>query len=1303
MTEPAWAVPEMMAVKQPYMEFIHAVDWGSTPLGPMEHWSAPLQRSVSQVLADSRPIAMYWGAEEHTTIYNEAFSKLSGSRHPFWLGRPVEDFWPEAGAVLQEMLRRGADSNKKKKKLRASTEGEWRFFVEREPDAEGQPSWLEETYLKWSMIPIHEDEELLGFIHPLLDTTSMRLWERRMKMLVELGDVLVTARDVDDYWDRTIEGLQAVDPSYDIPLAVLYSVAVQDKNLPPDERERARAPPGPNMTFRLAGTLGAPPGHPIRQPVVHLRTDDGPLATMLREVMARGAAAVRQPMLVHTEDGTLPAALLDGLHWRGFHDPCRSAVLCPIRPTKDEDIMGLLLLGLNPRRPYDNDYLQYILLLTQKLTTSFASTVLLEEEARRRRNTAVQAAYDQAELQKKLAFQTTKATESDQKFQTVAEFVPVGMCFGDDQDNITFANDAWYRITGYPTQQRISSRAFLAHVKDEDQMAVIRAYDDLRTVGQVTFEFRIKRPGLAVPSASPSASPSPSPPAQPTRTSPNFENDNLDLASLEQTPERHVLASAKAERHPDGSIIRVLTCLTDVTLHRRTAEEAVRRAQEAENLKRMAEFATVGMYDMDLSGRLLGANNVFFEMCGIPKVDLANVTVRPWETALYSEDYPTFAGKLERMIDQGKSQNLVVRLKTTWTAEDGSGQKVLAPRWVQTTLLPVSSGGAIRSFTGCLSDVSLQKWQLEREKLRKEEAIESKRQQESFIDMYLVCPVLLSPCRRVPRADWRRTRTSHEMRNPLGAIVHCTDSIVASMSRAQQLIAADASELRELRELVDNSIDDAETILACASHQKRIVDDILTMSKLDSKLLSMTPITVDSILLLRDAVKMFEVEARRVDINLSMVVDDSFKALGFRYLDFDPSRVNQVLINLLTNALKFTKSGPSRNVTVGISASRSRPTDATSSVTFIPRAAEGNYEQPALLNRGAPVFLSFEVKDTGTGLTEAEKKSLFKRFAQASTRTHVKYGGSGLGLFISRRLTELQNGAIGVASEPDVGSTFTFYIESYVPGAASVQEAEAAAAGTAMLATGGGSGSGSSGGGGGRAGRPGAADKGSGGSGLKTLTSAARSPGGAQLLPVVPSGGLDAPISDIKGVLVVEDNLINQQITRRHLVGYGLNVDVANHGVECLEKLRSTDRWREKGDGGGGGDDEEEKEEEDGTHDGAKTRPTSRANSDGASTATATGSGSGSPGSPRFALSIILMDVEMPLMDGLTCTRRIRALERAGRLGGGRMPIIAVSANARVEQMLEAREAGCDDVLVKPYRMPELLERMRVLVARPAR
>lgn len=1241
-TDPEWIVPDIVAEQQPFLDVINSVDWAATALGPMSRWTPRLRQIVNQILADSRPIAIYWG-DKYSTIYNEAFSKLCGSKHPFLLGRPVEETWPEGGATLKDAMRASEE------KQRASTEHEWRHFVEIGLDDGPESShWLEEVYLKWSVVPLYDESDCLGFMHPVLETTGLRLWERRMKMLIELGDVLVTPRDVKSYWATIIEKLGAVEPRHDIPLAILYSVD-DDPEAFRDENRKYES----TKILQLEGSLGVPKGHPIAPPALTLRNSDDGLSSQLRE-----ALTTSQPLLLQTEDGTLPLSLIDGLQWRGFGDPCRAAVVLPIKPTRDENVMGLMLLGINPRRPYDNDYRQYISLLSQKITTSLASTVLLEEEARRGRNIAEQAAYDQAMLKEKLEVQTKEATESIQKFEAVAEFIPVGMCFGDNQGNITFANDAFCRITGLTREGLLPNQLYLPCVVEQDRAAVQSAYEDLQTRQSVTFEFRVKPRSLG------------DLPAPPTRSSPTFEKAGLDLVAISNQTERHVLASAKAERAPDGSIVRVLTCLTDVTLHKQTAEEAIRRAQQAENLKRMAEFATVGMYDMDLLGRLLGANHVFFEMCGIEVVDPTVVVVKPWEECIYKDDYPILREKLEVMVAEGRVQSVEVRFQNPWQAEDGAGNYIKAPRWVQATLMPVqNSEGVIKSFTGCLSDVSLQKWQLEREKQRKEEAIESKRQQENFIDM-----------------------TSHEMRNPLSAIIHCADAVTATLTKAKGLMTARSptpfaaangdmqseeeeavDEYSEELELMDSCIENAEIIVTCAQHQKRIVDDILTMSKLDSQLLAITPVTVNTIDVVQEALKMFEVEARRVDIDLDMIVDESYHDLGMEYLMFDPSRLKQVLINLLTNALKFTKTGPTRSVTVTLSASKTRPTDANSKVHFIPRAKELSTEdrnkgEPH--GEGPPIWLIFEVKDTGQGLTEDEMKSLFQRFVQASSRTHVKYGGSGLGLFISRRLTELQNGAIGVASFPGVGSTFAFYIEAHVPGEEAIKEAVEAAAATVLLMP-----------------LTRTTKLGSTTADRRTPMSSSRNSPALGGLPrpapssskVIHSSNPSSP-TVIDGVLIVEDNIINQHITRRGLDDY-YRTDVANHGIEALEKVRQSDRYVDTAD------------------ESAPSPPSSPLPSPLLRpTSALTDKKEETQNSGKFPLSVILMDIEMPIQDGLTCTRHIRELEQQGRIRGGRIPIIAVSANARAEQVQEAREAGCDGVLVKPFRMHELIAKMEGVV-----
>ncbi|KAI0007053.1 hypothetical protein F4779DRAFT_594012 [Xylariaceae sp. FL0662B] len=1155
---------DFMPEEESFVHVVNNLDWASTPLGPLSQWPPNLQQTFNQVLADSRPIAIYWGSQL-TTLYNEAFGKLCGSKHPALLGKSLEDAWPDFCQKIKQTMRMAAS------RQRASDEDEWRFFVEK---ADGSP---EEKYLRWSIIPITEKNTCLGFIQPVHDATSTRLWERRTKMLIDLGDTLVTARDVKSYWAKLMEELEACQPTYDIPLAVLYSV---DKDFEASREGRA---------CRLEGCLGVPEGHPIAPQTLLLHDNEVGLSSSFRQ-----AAESHNPLLLQTKDGSLPKSLLEGLDWRGFKDPCLEAVICPMRPTKEENVLGLLLLGLNPRRPYDNDYRQYIALLGQKLTTTLAATVLLEEEARRGRNIAEQAAYDQAMLKEKFAMQTKEATESVQKFQQIAEFIPVGMCFGNQRGDITFANESWHRITGAPQVNPFSPEAFLSCVIEEDKSNVQRAYEELQKTLNVTIEFRVCKP-----------SDDNYPLQHPIGSSPSFEKAGLDL-DADDGSVRHVLACLKAERGPDGSIDLVLACLTDVTLHKKAAEEAIRRAQQAENLKRMAELATVGMYDMSLDGRLLGANNVFYEMCGLERADLSQESVKPFNDCVVEEDLPALRKTLVLLAKEGKSQTAEIRLKTLWTETDTTGDQIVAPRTVLATFMPVrNSEGTIQSFTGCLSDVSLQKWQFEKERQRKDEAIESKRQQENFVDM-----------------------TSHEMRNPLSAIVQCADAVIGSVTKVLELVdtqsakpnesASDSSTAeiatgicQEGIKLLENSIDNAETIIACAQHQKRIVDDILTMSKLDSNLLSITPITVNPIHIAQEAFKMFEVEARRVDIDLTMVVDRSYNELNIAFLDLDPSRLKQVLINLLTNALKFTKNGPTRNVSITISAFKSRPEDQKSCVQFIPRATDLSWQSDrtsSLIPGQNSVYLMFEVKDTGQGLTEEEKSSLFQRFVQANSKTHVKYGGSGLGLFISRRLTEMQNGAIGVASSPGQGSTFAFYIEAQVPSQEAYQEARAAAKAVGHILR---------------------APSGTTGKGLGKRPSTVSRPNTEVAAP------------RIEGVLLVEDNLINQQITRRDLLNNGYAVEVANHGVEALEKLQHTNR-----------------------------------------------------ASGQFPLSLILMDIEMPIQDGLTCTRKIRELEKAGQLTGPRIPIIAVSANARMEQIMEAKAAGCDDVLVKPFRIPELIEKM---------
>ncbi|OAA61657.1 ATPase-like, ATP-binding domain protein [Niveomyces insectorum RCEF 264] len=1000
------------------------------------------------------------------------------------------------------------------------------------------------------------------------------------------------------------------------------------------------------------------------------------------------------------------------------------------------------------------------------------------------------------------------------QFKALTDFMPTGMCVFDPAGNVTVANPAWHHIMGcpaWPAGSVMARDAFLSYIEDDDRAAVHDFLEEAVRLPDTTFGFRVKTHGgrnalahspaglldapklssslptdssasskattpmptptaTSAPSQRPSPPPDVLPPARPSSSSllprsksnasyevvdnsaaqawstvPNQAAKRADASQARVPRGSHVLATAHAEKDRNGLLVRVLVCLRDITEHQSIAEAADRHAQQASNLKRMAEFATVGMYDIDIDGRLRGANRVFYEMCGFDKpdddADPSREMIHPWMECVADEDQPYVQACLDRIVVEGNHQAAEVRFKKPWTTDDGAGNRIVAPRWIESTFLPVKNAdGKVQSIMGCLSDVSLRRWQLERERQVKEEAIESKRQQENFVDI-----------------------TSHEIRNPLTVIMHCGEAMLECLTKIREDNTKDpspatASAQQPQKEvLLDDSIDYAEIIVSSALHQKAIVDDILTTSKLDSELLAVTPVTVDPLDIVRTTLRMFEVQARQQKTALRMAVDPSYPSLGVPFLNVDPSRVKQILINLLTNALKFTRSAVVREVTTTVSVSHTRPTDATCSVAFVPRperkpasgaanTGAGGMLSPHFSQSPSPaspttpasptgpaqpdaaaaaatspgkqsVFLVFQVRDTGEGLTKEGMDTLFQKFVQVDSNTHIKHGGSGLGLFISRRLAEIQNGAIGVASKPGVGSTFAFYVEAFVPPPSAIPdvlspgEAAKIALASSLGSISNNPGPGSltprtKNGESATTTQPNVADdppdayfSNAMGTGthatsltasmvpnavsgttdgttdgtmeaVTTAIKASKSPKKAEaetttepadqettVKPTVtakpPTTAADRQLAsvssappEIRGVLLVEDNVVNQKVTRRYFEKCGFAVQVAANGIEALEKIRQSDRCVPGG----------------------------------------------------YPISVTLMDMEMPVQDGLTCTRNIRALEAAGSLSGGRMPVLMITGNARPEQIADARAAGCDDVVVKPFQMHLLFEHIKLVM-----
>lgn len=129
----------------------------------------------------------------------------------------------------------------------------------------------------------------------------------------------------------------------------------------------------------------------------------------------------------------------------------------------------------------------------------------------------------------------------------------------------------------------------------------------------------------------------------------------------------------------------------------------------------------------------------------------------------------------------------------------------------------------------------------------------------------------------------------------------CVESIISTL---QPMLKSPGEQITASRETIKSTLESAETIMECVQHQKFIMDDVLTLSKIGSGLLVVSPIEIQPLDELKRGLRLFEGELRQADIPLQLVVDPSYKDLNIDYLLLDPTRLLQILINLITNAIK---------------------------------------------------------------------------------------------------------------------------------------------------------------------------------------------------------------------------------------------------------------------------------------------------------------------------------------------------------------------------------------------------------------
>ena len=370
---------------------------------------------------------------------------------------------------------------------------------------------------------------------------------------------------------------------------------------------------------------------------------------------------------------------------------------------------------------------------------------------------------------------------------------------------------------------------------------------------------------------------------------------------------------------------------------------------------------------------------------------------------------------------------------------------------------------------------------------------------------------------------------SHELRTPFTGIRGMADLLAGTELQFEQ---------RSYLEVMRRSIDRLLTLL----------DQLLDFSRIEAGRIELTEVRMAPARLVADAVATFTAGADAKGIELATTIDPDVPAevMG------DPAKTTQVLSNLIGNAVKFTETG---KVTISVDMDR----------------------------EAGRAFLRWTVEDTGIGLSPEAIARLFEPFTQADASTSRRFGGTGLGLVISKRLAEAMGGSIGVASTPGQGSRFWFRTL--------LQPAES------------------------------------------------RSPSDGTSMPA--SSARPAPSGPCR-ILVAEDDAVNQMLLDAMLRRWGLETVVVGDGQAALARLAEE------------------------------------------------------------AFDAVLMDVNMPVMDGPTAVRSIRDGEGAG----APLPVFALTADVLPEHIQRYRDAGFTDVLTKPVdwaRLRSLLDGVPVRRGPPPR
>ena len=594
-----------------------------------------------------------------------------------------------------------------------------------------------------------------------------------------------------------------------------------------------------------------------------------------------------------------------------------------------------------------------------------------------------------------------------------------------------------------------------------------------------------------------------------------------------------LLATGRAFRGDDGRVIRMSGSAMNISNHKES-EQALKYRLEFEELMVSISSSFIQASDVDLEdqitrifpqvGEFLNCSRIFLVLFSETD-DSAQVHSRWRAEGVPAVDGGDRAGaELPRIVAQVRDRRAVEWWNPASIPQDAEQDRRQLEKLSLGSILavPMIVGGEVAGFIAFGGDEQSGPWP------------------DDVVGLYrFVTEVVASGLERWRNMQLEKAKEaaelaneskslflanmSHEIRTPMNAII----------GMAGLLLDADLPE--EERKKVEILRASGEGLLV-------LIDDILDFSKIEAGKMSLDNTTFELSEVVDAALMTVLPRAGAKGIEVRSDVTRQFPTT----LRGDPARLRQILINLAANAVKFTDEG---HVVVRVT-------------------------QEYLNTHG--VGLRFEVSDTGIGIPEDARESLFDPFTQADSSTSRQYGGTGLGLAICSRLIELMGGRLGLESEVGEGSTFWFEIELLPSVGAGAERREP---------------------------KP---------------QNVSRSPESCRLL-------------------LAEDNPINQMVAINQLEAMGYRVDAASNGLEVLAAM------------------------------------------------------------DKQSYDAVLMDCQMPQLDGYETASRIRSLEQ--EKGQPPIPIIAVTAHAMKGDREKCLEFGMNDYISKPFKQEDLQEILQLWLA----